>query len=528
LQDAFDLDYAIAARMLPYGQAFKLNVSLVDVEGREVLYNEPFDLDISDKDNMKNLPALIARKVTLMTANKLSLSVDNLPASWGNYDFYKKYEEALDIAASKDYESIKEAIVLLREVIDLEPNFIPAYSKLHEVLSWQFIFLADDHQVLLKEQQELNLKMNIIAPDAPETLINNAFMDSSDGGVDKASMQEYVPNDPVSVSKYVLKKDPDNQLGHLTLAVNSRPLSESIKAYEDVLSLMPTDASMLAGYSLALYCDGQIGRARAVIDRASKWHPDHRDILTRQIFHARASGEYDVALRNMKRLLDKGYITYKESNALSPLFFDLGHPELALPHIRFEPVKANIYALLGNKEAAFKEAAVYDTFYASTKARMIADETYFPENYSVHKAYRKLGEPGHEPKVNACGVRALMSDAYVLKKTKSEKYEHFLRLFTEYMENQDVEDFRLQRDYTNLMGLYLLQDNPDKALEVLDIAIERGFIFIGILKEPHLRDLASHPGFAERLEKMQKSADLLIEKYYTGLGKRLNESVLER
>jgi len=171
LREAFDLDYVITAKMLPYGQAFKLNVSLVDVEGRHVLYNEPFDLDISDKDNMKNLPAVIARIVTLMTANKLSLSVDNLPVSWENYDFYKKYEEALDIAASKDYESIKEAIVLLREVIGLEPNFIPAYSKLHEALSWQFIFLADDHQVLLKEQQEINQKMNNIAPDAPETLM---------------------------------------------------------------------------------------------------------------------------------------------------------------------------------------------------------------------------------------------------------------------------------------------------------------------------------------------------------------------
>jgi len=154
LKEAFDLDYVIAAKMLPYGQAFKLNVSLVDVEGGEVLYNEPFDLDISDKDSMKNLPAVIARKVTLKTANKLSLSVDHLPVSWENYDFYKKYEEALEIVASKDYESIKKAIVLLREVIGLEPNFIPAYSKLHEALSWQFIFLVDDLDVFLKEQQE--------------------------------------------------------------------------------------------------------------------------------------------------------------------------------------------------------------------------------------------------------------------------------------------------------------------------------------------------------------------------------------
>jgi len=101
LKEEFDLDYVIAAKMLPYGKAFKLNVSLVDVEGRNVLFNEPFDLDISNEDSLEDLPALIARKITLMTANKLSLSVDQMPRSWANYDFYKKYEEASEISASR-------------------------------------------------------------------------------------------------------------------------------------------------------------------------------------------------------------------------------------------------------------------------------------------------------------------------------------------------------------------------------------------------------------------------------------------
>jgi len=303
--------------------------------------------------------------------------------------------------------------------------------------------------------------MNEIAPNAPETLMINAHRDSGEGGISKASMGEYVPNDPVSVAKYVLKKDPDNWMAYTTLADAARnlnDLSPAIKAREDTLRLQPTNAFSLTEYSSLLYCNNEIDKARAVLDRASQWHPGHRNVLKYQISQARARGEYDIALQNTKRLLDQGIITHRESYTLSYLFSDLGHGELLLPHIRFEPIRAYIYALSGDKDAALKEAAVYERFYTS--------------------------------------IRAL------------------LRLFTEYMEDKDVEDFRLQRDYTNLMGLYLLQDNPDKALEVLDIAIERGFHFIGSLKDPHLRDIASHPGFAERLEKMQKSADLLIERYY--------------
>ena len=65
------------------------------------------------------------------------------------------------------------------------------------------------------------------------------------------------------------------------------------------------------------------------------------------------------------------------------------------------------------------------------------------------------------------------------------------------------------------MGLYALQGNKDKAIDVMDIAMERGFHFIGSFKEPHLRDLTNYPGFSERIEKMQISADGIMEQYYS-------------
>jgi len=65
-----------------------------------ILDNKSYDLDVSD--GLKDLPAVIAAKVTLMTANKLNLSVENLPPSWGNYDFYSKIKEAQAIVAPRE------------------------------------------------------------------------------------------------------------------------------------------------------------------------------------------------------------------------------------------------------------------------------------------------------------------------------------------------------------------------------------------------------------------------------------------
>jgi len=388
LKEALFLDYAIAAKIVPYGKALKLNVSLVDVEDGSILFNERFDLDILDKESLDDLPAFIARKVTLMTANTFKLSIYQMPRSWQNYDFYKKYEEASEISTSRDYESTKKAAELLREVILAEPTYVPAYFGLYNQLSNQRGFYTGDREALLKELAELIQKMNEIAPHAPETLLINAQRDSGEGGLTKAALGEYVANDPGSVAQYVLKKDPDNWLAYTTLADEARNLNDlsiAIKARENALSLQPTHAFSLSEYSSLLYCNNEIDKARAVLDRASQWHPNHRNVLKYQISQARARGEYDIALQNTKRLLEQGLITHRESYTLSYLFSDLGHPELILPHIRFEPIRAHIYALSGDKDAALNEAAVYERFYTSIRARMIVDENLCFEKDKVGK-----------------------------------------------------------------------------------------------------------------------------------------------
>jgi len=176
LRGAFNLDYVIISNMISYGEDYKLNVSLVRTEDGTVLFNESFDVDISSENGLADLPVLIARKVTLMSANKLSLSVDRLPRSWQNYDFYKKYEEAKLIGARRDYESTKRSLELLREVMTEEPNFIPAYATFLKYLSWQVLFYREDRGALFREQAKVSQKINEIAPEAPETLITNAFM----------------------------------------------------------------------------------------------------------------------------------------------------------------------------------------------------------------------------------------------------------------------------------------------------------------------------------------------------------------
>jgi len=261
---------------------------------------------------MKDLPAVIASKVTLMTANQLGLSVEDLPPSWEDYEFFAKIKQAEEIYENGDYESIKKATELMREAIQEEPSYVPAYSTLINMLSWKSSFFLDDYEVLFKEQEELARKMREISPEAPETLMINAILSYIDDGVSKAELGEYIEDDPVSVAKYILKKDPA------------------------------------------------------------------------EIKKAQALGDYKDALTKSKELLNQGYINDPEAVTLSAVFFDLGYPDLMLPHIRFPATKANVHAMMGDKEMAIKEANVIEKFYRSVLARIIAEQDYFPEDYSVY------------------------------------------------------------------------------------------------------------------------------------------------
>ena len=515
LGELFAIDYAIASTLSSYGDDYKLNVSLIRTADGVILDNKSYDLKVSE--SLNELPIVIASKVTLMTANKLNLSVESLPPSWDNYDFYSKIKEAQAIVAPRDYESVKKATEVLREAIKEEPNYLPAYSQQHQYLSWLLIYFVGDYRALLKEQAELALKMKQISPNAPETLYINSFVDSTVDGIIKTSVGEFDPNDPVSVSRYILKKDPDHVLAAKALAYMSgfkNDQVETVKAYENLLRLVPTYNWALGEYSEALLCNNEIDKAQTILQRLKEWHPDHRFSLTTQIKMSHALGDYETAIIALNHLLEDGLLDHDETKLVRSLFFDLGHPELVLPHVRFQPTKAHVYAMMENKEAALEMAAVIAKFYTSIRARMIVERDYFPEDYSVNSIYARVGHPDGVTKANACRLDYLARDAYVLKKIGSEKFDLLLPLLTQYFEGKDPISLRTQQEYLGLMGLHVLQGELDNAIDVMDIAMEKDFSFIGSFKEPHLRELTSHPGFSERLDKMQHSADLLVNQYY--------------
>jgi len=489
LKKEFNLDYVIASKLFPYGEDFKLNISLIRVDDRSALFTEVYDLKPSGDGGLMDLPADIASKAILMTANTLGLSMDDLPASWKNYAFNLKIEEARALAERGDYKSLVEGAQIFREAIQEEPNYLPAYSGLHSALSYIAIYFMDDAAALYKEMSELIPKMKEISPNAPETLLLNAFEENTSEGMGKDMLAEFDLRDPISVVNYVLKKNPDHLMSVQVLASMSRfrkDQNETVAAFEKALYLAPTSVWTLTEYSNALFCNGEIDRAQEVLRRLNEWHPNHRLTLLAELEVSQPLGDHERTITAFKSLLEQGVISGNEALPFIRLSIDLGHPELALPHVRFPPSRALIYAMMNDKENALAEAAKIGGFTNSIRARMIVEDDYFPENYFVNPPYSSFGQPDGVTKANSCRLDGLARDIYVLKKIGSDKPDLLLPLLNAYYQDRNPQDLKTLEEFLGLMGLHALQGNPDKAVEVMDIAMDRGFLFIGSFKEPHL------------------------------------------
>jgi len=113
--------------------------------------------------------------------------------------------------------------------------------------------------------------------------------------------------------------------------------------------------------------------------------------LLAQLREFNALGQYEDALITLKRIMDQGILAHEDTISARNLFYDLGHPELALPHVRFPPARAHAHAMVDDKEAALEAAAIIRSFHTSVRSRMIVDDDYFPEDYSPYRTYARVG-----------------------------------------------------------------------------------------------------------------------------------------
>ena len=169
--------------------------------------------------------------------------------------------------------------------------------------------------------------------------------------------------------------------------------------------------------------------------------------------------------------------------------------------------------MAGDAENALKALENYDDYYSTQATRIIAlpDET--PKKHTPHPYYLEVTEITEEVSAKTCQLGSLMVDIYGLSFSDQKRSDVLKDLLIKYFDENPLEGFQTRFEYTALMSFHILNEDYDKAFEVMDIAMEKGFIFIGSFRRPILRRLKTHPEFLKRFQVMQERADALLMQF---------------
>ena len=513
-----NLDYVVRAEKTYLDSKTQLVIQLVCNIDNVVLWTKKYQLENSSAQALSEWPAASAVNATIDIANTLQVSINQQANYLAPYAFQEKLVRARSLVKSDLLDSINEAIIILGEVIDEEENYLPAYYELFKAHSARFNYLNDGSLGDTGKMKDISVKMKQISPSAPETLMSMAVMSTlASDGTDSAANGE-TSETWKNLIDDVLEKNPNYaeaySLKAYLMTYSGQYSPEDIdKAYDDALKFNPTDPMALYNYVIYKKCHGGIEAAWATAKDNIVWNPQS-GIAHASIFDiAMATGRYEVALKSINKISKKEHLRFEETVAMRDWFVNLGAPTKAIPYVTFSPMKGLLYAMAGETENALKAVEGYETFYTSQKAVLIASPEDIPKDYTPNPYYLDITETIDGYSAKTCALNSLVMDIYGLSFTDKERSDLFKDLLVKYFEENPLEGFQTRVQYTALMSLYILEEDHDKAIEIMDIALEEGFIFINSFKRPLLRRLTTHPGFPERLQIMQERADELFAQF---------------
>ena len=157
------------------GNRVRVTAQLIDGSDSSHVWAERWDRDLDDIFELQDelSQAIVkALKVTLLPSEKKAMAsrgTDNLEA-------YDRFLRARSLNLQIGVEALSQASALLREAIELDPEFLQAYGALAGVLENSTTIIPGRAEEAWAEIGAIEAKLATMAPSAPETLICRASL----------------------------------------------------------------------------------------------------------------------------------------------------------------------------------------------------------------------------------------------------------------------------------------------------------------------------------------------------------------
>ncbi len=504
LNEALGVDYRVESKCRVIGDKVVVNVQLIKTKDEMIIWSKRYEVDAdSDKSNENQIE--VARNVAQSISNSLGFSASEFNPNVISNEALESFLKAQDALSKRTPESIELSIVEFRNVIEQEPDYLPAYARLFDSY-WAGINFANmPFDMAIPEMQRLHRQMTVLGKQTPETMTVEGILIPVDG-------RDHNPEDILKLFDEAIRINPNYVLAIQEKAYalsSAHRYKEAIDTYKQALELDPVSPDTLAALSWTQYQSGEMKAAYETAMRNMRWNQDNIVAKTALARLLMRSNHQAKALKLLRVILDEKPDSYAARFNSFWLNNKLGQFRTAQEVAPLAPQKAMSAALAGNKSEANSLASEIPAYRASKAARYIVGD---PDELYKHMLKHKT-DPGilnDSYGAETLDLIRIVTETDVCRIRKLVCKSQGVRILDAYYTKYPDEKFQLVDQFYGAMALAQLKGQTNRVFEVFDKANERGFVFLDLFETPLFKPLRTDPQFQSRHDLMQKNASKIL------------------
>ena len=480
-----DVGHILEGSVRKSGETLRITAQLTDTNSNVHLWSETYDRPLTI-DNIFDIQDEIAAAIVKALKGQLTITPEasNRPVSLEAFELYIK---ARDDHNKRLPVPLKAAEAGFLQVIDLDPNFAPAYSGLADTYLLMEDYAGLDRKEAIGKATPMVARALELAPDAAEALTSASFVERTKSAPDMKKVE--------NLARRAIAANPNYATAYHRLggALDSQGRNkEALTAFQTARKIDPFSAVIMTNIVSTQITLTQFDAARSVAEELVRLHPESQFGPNRLSAIETRTGNYAQALIYAK---DAYTINPAVDNGqISEIYRIVGLPDHALLFAN-DPYRKALHAISqgDQKKARQYMAELLQWQQAYLHYRMRDFETALPLMIAAVEQQSFLDRPIENENVGSI----ILKLAYYSREAGEPTAQYIKQLAPYYTDVQpaDISDGLALR---NRAKFEILKGEPEKTYAWIDRFQALGFA-TETFSEPFYDDIRDSPEFQKRL-----------------------------
>lgn len=480
IAEALNVAHVLEGSIRKSGTTLRITAQLIDTSNDEHLWSDTYDRPLT-AENLFQIQDEISEAIVTALKGELTIKPPEASGRTLSLEAYETYLKAREDHNKRLPEPLAAAEAGFKKVIQLDPNFAPAYSGLADT------YLLSDDYAGMDNQEALHLaEVNVnraleLAPNSAEALTSAAMLEYSKGGdpdiaLDYAA-RAIAANPNYSVA-YHRQGNAYNGKGQYALA---------LEAFQKGLRLDPASEVLQSNVAYAQNALGDFDGARASAEDLIRNHPDSPPGYRVLAGFLQETGDYERAHQLLKDAQALNSENLDIQRQLSWFYASIGLFDQARSATGSPIIEVIIPVVSGDKALALSNAKsltnLLDLFYVHY---FLGDQA---EAYA--NARNLIGTPESITPgrvLNSTDYVSYIADTYA--RAGDPDAADIIKKLHDYFQDKGPAEFTRLQDLEAGSRLQIIKGNPEAALPWIERMMDLGLMNIVLDFAPYdaLRD----------------------------------------